>query len=215
MSMKREVAALVARYGFKSPDGGRSLRTVRLGEPPDTEHVQSMGPLVRMEVRRLSDNVREVWRFRPYPRLAYSKDSKRLWSVGGAYHIDGAGFHNTSKPNRLKRVPVAEARKRPELQRQLREYKRTHYGLSPIEAVTGEIVIPKAVVALATLEAIVYATDRNDGDGISDWKHLFVDEGLHLRVKLHSPPTVCCNTTGTWIYFVGGTYSVKNGWLVG
>ena len=41
------------------------------------------------------------------------------------------------------------------------------------------------------------------------------DEGI-VRVQMqHTRPLVCTNTTGTWIYFHGGTYSLKDGWLVG
>ena len=208
-------AALIARYGFKS-DGGKKPRTLLLARPPSTREIRSMGPLVRLEVRRLSDDKLERWEFDPYARLAYSHKTKRLWAIGGAYRIDGGGFHNTGSKSRVTRVPLARAREKPALRAQFREFKRTHYGAPPYEAIEAEIVIPKAVVALAYVDAVVYSADRNDGDGRAvPWKHVFEDEGI-VRVQMqHTRPLVCTNTTGTWIYFHGGTYSLKDGWLVG
>jgi hypothetical protein len=57
-------------------------------------------------------------------------------------------------------------------------------------------------------------TDRNDGDGKSEWIHRYEDENLP-GVKVHKRPIVCTNTTGTGIWFCGGTYSVIDGWLGG
>jgi hypothetical protein len=99
---------------------------------------------------------------------------------------------------------------------------------------------PAQVIALGYAKQVVYRTDRNDGgsaacepwnnpdgaagcalrsgkrdrDGVSAWYHPFEDEGGSKRAGLHTPPLMVTDRTGTGLWFVGGSYSVRNGWLV-
>lgn len=206
------VRELIGRYGYASPEGDMRVRKMRVGEVPSSDDLRAFGPLVELVVRtNLGD--REVWRFDPWPRLVYHRTSKRLWIVGAGFSVDGRGFHSRKGRVGLARVPIDEARKRHEAQ--YREYVRTHYGVKPTASWRGVIVAPTSVVAVGELESAMYRADRNDGDGQSNWKHPIEDEGEPRRATFHKPPTVCLNTTGRRIYIVGGTYSVKNGWMVG
>lgn len=199
---------LVRRYGYF--DG----LLPRLGDPPTTADVRPMGPLVEMHVDTLKGR-REVWRFDPMPRLVFNRRSKRMWVMGQGFRFDGNGFHPTGgAPRRLSVLPLAREMRAPDLAAQLREFNRTHYGVKPDEAVVGFIAYPDALTPLGYLENIVYKTDRNDGDGKSEWIHRYEDENLP-GVKVHKRPIVCTNTTGTGIWFCGGTYSVIDGWLGG
>lgn len=201
-----------------------------------------MGPLLDMKVERLRDSFVEVWRFKPMPRLVFHSVSKRMWVLGRGFRFDGDGFHPTGgEPRGVDRLPVSIGHRDPRLRGQWREFVRTHYGLAPTELVAGELAPPESVVALGRLVSIAYRTDRNDGgstacepwdhrdgvrgcaprstqrdrDGVSTWQHEFVDEGEPLRTREHSRPIVLTNATGTGIWFHGGSYSVRNGWLVG
>lgn len=234
---------LSARYGFlRNASGSLAAPTIKLGDPPDEAHVRPMGPLMEMTVRRLSDGGREVWKFDPMPRLAFNSRSKRMWVMGRGFRFDRAGFHPTGgEPRGLIRLPVESLRRDPSMRGQLNEYIRTRYGVKPNEAVLGEIELPTEAVALALVDSIVYRTDRNDGgsthcepwkyvdgaagcaardrkrdrDGMSPWEHHFVDEGEVRHTRFHTPPLALTNATGTGLWFHGGSYSIRNGWLVG
>jgi hypothetical protein len=206
---RANVAALVARYGHP-----RAGRAVRLGEPPTTATVRPMGPLVELTLTRFRDGERETWTFDPRPRLVFTRRTKRLWVLGGGFKIDGDGFHNHHGASGLRRERVEVARNDPAMQPQLREFHRTHSNLDPIEAVSGVIRAPRAVVALGTLASIVYRTDRRDGDGRSEWIHHMEDEGV-APGRAWAPPMVLTDPAGTGLYFAGGTYRVIDGWLAG
>lgn len=201
---------LVRRYGeYDGP-------ALRMGSPPTTAYVRPMGPLVELHVDRLRDGRREVWAFDPMPRLVFRRGSKRLWVMGGGFRIDGDGFHpRGGAPRNLRFVPLDQEIRRPGMAAQLREFRRTRYGATPDEAVVGVIrAAPRRLVPLGYLEQAVYKTDRNDGDGKSEWFHPFEDENLP-GVQEHKRAIVCTNRTGTGIWFSGGTYSVIEGWLGG
>ena len=203
------VAALQDRYGFAA------RRSVVLGEVPTTRTVRPMGPLVEIAARRLRDGVVETWRFAPMPRLCFGARDKRLWCLGGDFRFDGRGFHaRAGRSDGLRFLPVDAARRRAELRGQLQEFRRTHAGLDPEEAAEGTLSLPRALVALAHMEHCVYRTDRNDGDGRSEWIHKFEDEHLP-GVKRHSQPLLCTAPDGRGLWFAGGTYSVLDGWLAG
>lgn len=206
---RANVAALIARYGRPSTE-----RAIRLGEAPTTATVRPMGPLVELTLARFRDGQREVWSFDPRPRLVFTRRTKRMWVMGGGFRIDGNGFHNHRGASGLQRESVEAARNDPALAAQLREFWRTHSQLDPIEAVSGVIRVPRAVVALGTLVSIVYRTDRRDGDGRSEWIHTMEDEGV-APGRAWKAPTVLTDPAGTGLYFAGGTYRVIDGWLAG
>lgn len=201
--------ALVRRYGIL--DGP----VPRMGQPPTTTTVRPMGPLVELSVERLSDGVIEKWRFNPWPKLVFNRASDRMWTMGRGFRFDGAGFHPTGgKPYGIKRLPLDIAREKP-MRGQAREFVRSHYGVRPHEAVVGPIdPVPAIVVPLGILRSAVYRTDRNDGDGQSEWEHHFEDEGV-TRGRPFTRPIVLTDRTGTGLWFAGGTYGVFDGWLGG
>jgi len=212
MSAPRDVsAALQRRYG------AAPRRSVVMGEVPTGATVRPMGPFVELAVRRFRDGVLETWRFDPMPRLCFHAQSKRLWCLGAGFRIDGLGFHpRGGAPHGLKVVPVERARRAPTMKGQLREFRRTHNGLDPVEAVDGVLDLPRAMIALGAMEHAVYKTDRNDGDGRSEWIHPFEHEGLPgVTAQTHTQPMICTDATGTGLWFAGGTYSVIDGWLAG
>lgn len=240
----RDVSAqLIDRYGFLRGESERAgALTLELGDPPEEREVRPMGPLMELTVRRIGDGGREVWRFGPMPRLVFHGGSKRLWVMGRGFKIDGRGFHPTGgEPRGLTQLPVESLRRDPSMRGQLREYVRTRYGVLPNEGVVGDIDLPREAVALAYVESVVYRTDRNDGgstqcepwrhkdgvkgcaqrsrkrdrDGMSPWEHYFEDEGEPRRTRFHTLPLLVTNATGTGLWFHGGSYSVRNGWLVG
>ena len=195
--------------------GAAPRSSVSMGRVPTTATVRPMGPLVEIAMMRFSDDGLETWRFDPMPRLCFGGRDKRLWCLGGGFRIDGSGFHQRGGTSRgLTMIPVEQARTQASLRNQLKEYRRTHNGLDPIEAVSGDLTLPRALVALGTMHHCVYRTDRNDGDGRSEWIHKFEDEQL-TGVRNHTQPMVCTDATGTGLWFAGGTYSVIDGWLAG
>lgn len=208
---QRDVAAQLARRYGAAP---RS--TLRFGALPTTRTVRPMGPLVELHVRRFADDVVEVWPFSPRPRLVFNAANKRLWVMGGGFAIDGEGFHARRGELGLSFEPIERARTDAALHYQLREFRRTHNDLDPIEAFVGEVRLPPrdGVVALGWMEQAVYKTDRRDGDGRSEWYHPFEDEHLP-GVLRHTQAMVCTDRTGTGLWFAGGTYSVIDGWLAG
>ena len=176
-----------------------------------------MGPLVELHVERLRDGRVEVWKFDPMPRLVFKRGTKRMWILGGGFRVDGRGFHPTGGDCRcMRRLPLAEHADDRRLRGQLREFRRTHYGAAEDEIVEGVIRAPGPgpLVPLGRLVAAVYKTDRNDGDGKSEWIHAYEDENLP-GVKNHRMPLVCTDRRGSGIWFCGGTYSVIDGWLGG
>lgn len=234
---------LIERYGHRlTPSGAPSSGYITLSEPPTERLLRPMGPLMEITMSRLGDEGVEVWRFGPMPRLCFNGSTKRLWVLGRGFRFDGRGFHPTGGEARgLVRLPVEKTRRDPTMRGQLREFVRTHYGLQPNEALLGTLALPKACVALGYAQSIVYRTDRNDGgstqchpwensdgvkgcaprngardrDGQSPWEHPLIDEGEPLRTKFHTRPLLCTNPEGTGLWFHGGSYSVRNGWLVG
>ena len=202
---------LVRRYGIL--DGP----VPRMGQPPTTATVRPMGPFLELHVERLSDGVIEKWRFNPSqkPKLVFNRASKRMWTMGRGFHIDGEGFHATGgKPYGIRTLPLDIAQERP-MRGQASEFVRSHYGVRPREAVSGPIdPVPAIVVPLGILRRADYETDRNDGDGQSGWKHYFDDEGVSGD-RPFTRPIVLTDRTGTGLWFAGGTYGVFDGWLGG
>lgn len=190
----------IVRYFGQSPIDGDRLR---LPSVPFTKDLAGMGPLVWMEVR-LFDGRREKWSFSPFPRLMYHRRTKHLWAMGGSYRFDGDGFHHGKGPSPLNLVAIDDARRAEVLAGQRRLFRDTHNGREPDECVQGLIVRPDPVIALATVTAIAYRNDRNDGDGRVNWRHPFEPEY----------PIVVCDISGSHLAFCGGTYSVEQGWLV-
>lgn len=204
-----QVDGLRARYGM-APRG-----SVVLGAVPTTADLRPMGPLIELTMRRFRDQREETWAFGPFPRLCFSRQSKRLWVLGGAFRIDGEGFHaRGGRKHGLRFQPIEEARRDPKLASQLREFRRTHKDLDPIEAVEGELRIPRAMLALGECLSVVYKTDRRDGDGRSEWQHPFEDEGV-AKGRSFQRPWVCTDSEGLGLWFAGGSYTVIDGWLAG
>ncbi len=181
---------------------------VDLPRLPRVHEVQPMGPLRWIEMTYAHGRRKETWDFGPHPWLVYSLPTKqerrpRLWCVGGSFRFDLSGFRNVREPVGLQRVSVDEARR--SVPAQWRRYLQTHYGATPTQAVVGDLNRPKLLVVLGWLDAIAYETDRNDGDGLSDWRHEFVGD---------ESPMLCTGQNGRGLYFAGGSYSVRKGWLV-
>ena len=212
---------IIARYGVYAAKGRHGKATLAIGEPPSSDDIRGMGPLVEIRVRRHIDGHVETWLFTtkrsrtPMPRLAYHRKSKRLWVVGGAFRIDGKGFHRLSGVRGgLKRVSVKDAAKK--YPGQARVFQHDRYGIAPTEAVRATLTVPAKVISVGFMESIAYKADRNDGDGRSEWEHPIEDEGEEFReTKFHRPPHVCVNVTGTKLYILGGSYTIKEGWIVG
>lgn len=202
--------ALRRRYGDY---GGAPPRP---GSPPTERDVRPMGPLVELHVERLGDGRVEKWVFDPKPRLVFNRRTKRMWILGGGFRVDGRGFHATGRATCVRRLPLAEGLRDPSQAPHRREWARTRNGAAPQEFLLGVIRAPGPgpLVPLGHLEAAVYETDRNDGDGYSEWIHAYEDEGLP-GVKNHRRPLVCTDARGSGIWFCGGTYSVIDGWLGG
>jgi hypothetical protein len=175
---------------------------------PRPSQVQPFGPLMWLEMTYAHGRRSETWDFSPRPWLTYSLPTRaeprpRMWVVGGSFQIDQRGFRNLRGPVGLQRIPVAEAQR--QAPAQARRYVDTHYGAEATQAVEGELERPKILVVVGWLDAIAYETDRNDGDGLSNWRHVF---------SRKESPMICTSTHGRGLYFVGGSYSVRQGWLV-
>ncbi len=207
-------AALIARYG-RPPPGTGVLFDVPF--PPTTAEARGLGPLLEMFVERF-DGTGELWRFgweadalspsrppmSPMPRLVYHARNTRLWSMGGNFVIDGGGFRTLGSGQPLRFLKVADAERSPELAEQLADYRWHHRGLPPQEIFNGLLTSPRNVILVGRLGWLRYRVDRNDGDGLSNWRHYFLRSNL---------PFVAVAPHGRRFWFLGGAYTVRNGWI--
>lgn len=181
-----------------------------LPRPTGTSH--GMGPLVWVEVLLPSGKV-EKWTFRPMPRLYYD-GANRLWPVGGSYKVDDRGFRNVRGKSAVRRVPVGPMRKR--LRGQREKFRRTHGGLDPREAVVVEQVLPDTLTFVGWLKAVAYRADRNDGDGLVNWRHRHDEKPSGISMfRAQEMPMIYVDPEGRNMEFVGGTYTIDDGWIDG
>ncbi len=211
------VSGIVRRYTNDSEVGVHRLPRPRL---PYSNELEAMGPLIWLEMRSINGMRRETWDFDPMPRLVatlpkYEPSRRsRLWISGGSFRIDGDGFRNVPGGTGIRRESIPGLLSRSPVFREKNElYIAKHYGVKPHEAFTGPLELPSDVVAIGFLEAITYRTDRNDGDGISNWRHEF-KASREWSFDGDDRPLICTSTSGRGLLLVGGTYTVKFGWIV-
>lgn len=209
---------LIGRYGLTpwpvmnalGYSTARGEVRVRVPPTPPTERLRGMGSLGWMKVERFTDGRTEKWDFDwesgrgPMPRLLYDKANTRLWTMGGRYRIDGEGFRSLGGPTPLVRRQLHSKPWSARLQPQIADWRQHHGGLPPREKITGLLSAPPAVILVGWLTELMYRADRNDGDGLSNWEHVF-----------RRPfPVIGVSTSGRSFGILGGGYTVVDGWLL-
>jgi hypothetical protein len=105
---------------------------------------------------------------------------------------------------------------RKRLRGQREKFRRTHGGLDPREAVVVEQVLADTLTFVGWLKAVAYRADRNDGDGLVNWRHRHDEKPSGLRMfRTQEMPMVYVDPDGRNMEFVGGTYTIDDGWIDG
>ncbi|MDB4884472.1 MAG: hypothetical protein JWL95_3238 [Gemmatimonadetes bacterium] len=165
--------------------------------PGSTGALTALGLLTRLE---LESGGALVWSLRDAPLLAYDASGRHLWIC----YRDGRPVVRSSTPA------------------ELREYKRTHWGATPVGNVRdcGYAVPP--FVSLGRSSVITYTTKKGGDARLVDWVHPW---GEGASRKGFRAPTVAehrckggcrasCAARGS-IRLVGGTYRVTDRGIVG
>lgn len=159
-----------------------------------------MGPLLILEVERPGGRV-EQWHFaKPYPRLCFealtptARGRSQLWIFGGRYTLSSGRFE--SRGGRAHRMTNLQKASR-DLPTIVENYRKTHGGRNPTEAIRARVEVPRELVPLGRLHAVVYDADK--GDGVYPYRHPFEESAA---------PLVCAESTGSQLYLVGGAYTV-------
>ena len=185
-----------------------------------------MGPLVWLEVLRFDGKV-EFWDFarepnhvtaadrKWMPRVAYDERNSQLWFVGGSFRIDGNGFHRTRTGPcvRYGNAPcdITLARSRDSAAN--RDYTKHHGGLAPEECVAGSLVFPTHVVSVGRCRAAAYETNRNNGKGLINYKHMMA-EGRPKSERRPYMPFVDVSAEGCRVFLRGGEMTIDDGgWM--
>ena len=135
----------------------------------------------------------------------------QLWHVGGAYRVDGRGFHNARGGNGLRRHNLSEIAKRQRAAGEL--YRANHGGREPTEAVGGALVYPNRVVCVGRCRAVAYRNDKGNGKGRVNYRHAFAED--HARSEQReNMPFIDVSENGTRFFFRGGSYELRDGWLI-
>lgn len=195
---------------------------------PHEKDLRAFGPLVWLEVVRF-DGKAEFWDFAPnpnkirpadrrfMPRVAYDERTFQLWIVGGSFRVDGKGFRRVRGGScgryPLRGVDIDAARSRRAQERAVADYREHHGGLDPVEAVEGALVYPNRVVCVGRCRAAAYETDRNNGKGLTNYRHHMAEEEPR-KVQFESMPFVDVSETGCRLFWRGGTMRVEDGWMI-
>lgn len=165
------------------------------------EAVTGMGPLLTLEIEREPDGRVEQWHFnKPYPRLAFerltptARGRSQLWILGGDYSLSDGRFRAKSRMRARSLNLAREAARRPRI---VDRFRQTHGGRNPTEALLARIEIPKTLVPIGRMYAVVYDADK--GDGVYPYRHPFEPE---------AQPLVCVDSSGSQLFVVGGAYTV-------
>lgn len=160
-----------------------------------------MGNLISLKIE-LEDGRKVTWNFREKPVLSFdivTDDASgrgrqaRLFVDCGNYRITDAGRCVVARSGKPRTVATSSVGKQ-----RLAEYRRTHGGLDPREA----LVCP------------VRATGRKRFVGHCVQMDYRADKRKHGRVQYfhplepHAQPEVYVNEAGTQLYFKGGQYTV-------
>lgn len=188
---------LYRRIHGESPTRGNDAK-VKLRAPVA---VTGMGPLLSLEVERQPDGRVEQWHFqKPYPRLGFealtptARGRSQLWILGGDYSLAEGRFRAKSRMRARALDLSREVAKRPAI---VERFRKTHGGRNPTEALVASITIPKTLVPVGNLYAVVYDADK--GDGVYPYRHPF---------EPGAQPLVCVDSTGSQLFVVGGAYTV-------
>lgn len=189
--------SLYRRIHGENPARGNDAK-VKLRAP---SAVTGMGPLLTLEVERGDDGRVEQWHFRkPYPRLCFERltptavGRSQLWILGGDYSLSDGRFSAKSRM-RAKALDLSrEVARRPQI---VERFRKTHGGRNPTEALRASITIPKTLIPIGHLYAVVYDADK--GDGVYPYRHPF---------EFEAQPLVCVDSTGSQLFLVGGAYTV-------
>ena len=184
-------------HGAPRDASGRSDVRVSLSPP---RAATGMGPLLILEVERPGGRV-EHWHFqKPYPRLCFealtatARGRSQLWIFGGGYTLARGRFEARSGAAHRAVDLQQTARSLPDI---VDRYRKTHGGRNPVEAIRARIAVPRELVPLGRLHAVVYDADK--GDGVYPYRHPFEERAA---------PLVCAESTGSQLYLVGGAYTV-------
>lgn len=184
-------------HGASLDKSGRSDTRVKMSVP---RAVTGMGPLLILEVERPGGRV-EQWHFqRPYPRLCFealtptARGRSQMWIFGGGYSLARGRFESRGGAAHRMLELAKAARDLPDV---VSRYRQTHGGRNPTEAIRGRIDVPRELVPIGRLHAVVYDADK--GDGVYPYRHPFAERAA---------PLVCSESTGSQLYLVGGAYTV-------
>ena len=204
---------LIAKYG-RSPEFDRDGQFEIPAPPlPLQGDIRGMGPLVWLEMQPFKGKW-EYWDFakKNGPHLGYDISTSQLWPVGGCYQIDARGFHNSNACGSLVELSVDEQRKLSRNRKAIDDFEHNH-GARPLTlAVQGKIILPTHIVTVGKCRAITYFTDKGNGKGFNNYRHVFADR--HPRgERFEHMPFVDVAADGRSFVLRGGTYELADGWI--
>ena len=160
-----------------------------------------MGRLISLKIQ-LENWRRVTWNFREHPVLSFDRVTEdasgrgkqaRLFVDCGNYKITAAGkcvVNGASKPRSVSPSSVRAAN--------LRDYRRTHGGLDPKEALACPVRAVGRKRFIGWCTQMDYRADKKTHGMVQYWHPL----------EEHAQPEVWVNEAGTQVYFKGGEYTV-------